>query len=84
MRLRTMKSSDITMHLHEHLKNLDIAWLKRILPSIVGEHIDCFNGTSDGLVPDEQLNLHLLSTTPVAGSVLLLADILLNLSLIHI
>ena len=45
-RLKTMKVSDITMNLHEHLKNLDAAWLKRILPSIVGEYMGCFNGTA--------------------------------------
>ena len=78
-RLRSMKYSDITLHLHEHLKNLDSAWLKRILPSIVGEHVDCYAGKSDGLVPDDQRNLHLLNAQPVSGSVLLLADILMNM-----
>lgn len=77
-RLKGMKYSDITLHLHEHLKNLDAAWLTRIPPSIVMEHANCYSGTSDGLTPDDQRNVHLLHSQPIAGSVLLLVDILLH------
>ena len=50
-RLKAVEVSDITLNLHEQLKNLDSAWLKRILPSVVGEHMDCYKPNADGMAP---------------------------------
>ena len=38
-RLKSVKISDVELRLHETLKNLDEAWMKKILISLVGENI---------------------------------------------
>ena len=42
-----MKISDVELHLHEHLKNLDEAWIKKVLVSLIGENRQEFDTVQD-------------------------------------
>ena len=68
-RLKTMKSGDIELELHEQLRNLDKTWLKRLLVAVVGEHAVAAKQHSGNDVP-------VLVGKDSAGSVLLLQDML--------
>ena len=51
-----MRTDDITLQLHEQLKNLDGNWLKRLLCSIAGENTQLHPGQTQPLTATDDTN----------------------------
>ena len=73
--LKGIKISDVELRLHEHLKNLDAEWIKRVLVGLVSMVHDSFTGDTGGFTPDQDNTITLSPEKNASGYILILEDL---------
>ncbi len=79
-----MKVADVTLNLHEQLRNMDLVWLKRCLTSIVGENKACWEADNAFChLPDKDGTIPLMLGKHTSGVVLLFSEMFAPMMAVH-